>query len=224
MIPSGGNNGWSTETVHSTLLHPRNAPRNPEFARSRKTLSSDIWWAAVENINEIAVYNHLGQEEGRVVAVVPSYIDIAFDQNDRFFLSWLEDDDKIKIYWYDPLISNYTITEIAQGTNPCCQLDDYRAIFIPNSDILLVYQRENNVFYRQQRDRYLVEYAVPHNFSAVEIDTCGMATNLRFSIRIKSTDVIILLLGDVPLKIDNTNIGYYSGIVPWQTSSSNTTT
>lgn len=224
MLPAGGNNGWSDEVITTVFLYPRQGARDRNLALSRKTLSSDIAYAGISNDGSIEV----GNLDGSVIEIIsttePASVDLAFDQGDHHFVAWEVPGNKIIMRWYDPLIPGYVTTEIAEGNNPCCQIDDYRPIYALDSDIFLFYQRGDFVFYRMQRDRYLVEYEVPHSLQDIILETCGMGTNLRFTIRINSIDGIVLCAGQTPIRIGNNYVGLNWGEIPWAKSSSNTET
>lgn len=224
MIPSGGNNGWATEVISTILLYPRQGQRNPTLALSRKTTTSIICAAGLADSTTVQIVQLDGTVLGNIAVENVKVLDLAFDQLDRHFLLWEAEDSKIFMHWYDPLLSAYVTTEIAEGNNPCCQLDDYRDRFIPQSDILLFYQRGNEIFYRTQRDRYLIEYEVPHELENLILETCGMGTNLRFTLRIVSDDGIVLCAGQTPIRIGNNYVGLNWGEIPWAKSSSNTET
>lgn len=81
-----------------------------------------------------------------------------FDQNMQPFLCFMQGGDA-KYYWWDPTISAYALTNLPTGSiSPKCCLDDKRRLETGTSDILLLYARDNNLYYREQRDRYLTEY------------------------------------------------------------------
>lgn len=223
MLPSTVNGGWAYEPVSSILLYPRNSGKTKTYSRSRKTLTDVVWEVRTILDGSIQLIDNLGVIQETVVANSPETIDLAFDQNDRHFITW-EKDDNIYIKWYDPIETGYVTTLIAQGNNPCCSIDDYRSVYIPSSDILLCYQRSDLVFYRLQRDRYLIEYPIPHDLQDVILDTCGMGTNLRFTIRVESIDGIVLCAGQTPIRVDNNYVGLNWGEIPWAKSSSNTET
>jgi hypothetical protein len=224
MIPTGGNNGWATEVISTVLLYPRQNDRNLELALTRKTLVNTVVYAAITVADEIEVADLEGNLIERLSAEDALCVDVCFDQLDRHFVVWELPDSRIFMRWYDPNTSAYLTTLIAEGNNPCCQLDDYRDRFIANSDIFLFYQRGDRIFYRSQRDRYLVEYEVPHQLQDIKLETCGMGSNLRFTLRVTSIDSIILCAGQTPIRVENNYVGLNWGEIPWAKSSSNTET
>lgn len=222
MLPTNINGGWAHENVTTTLLFPRNDISLGTFSRSRRTISTDIWSVQINADKTITVFDQSGSLQETIIGEDPSNVDIAFDQNDRYTITWEEPGNKIYILWFDPVRVDYTTTLIAEGNNPCCSIDDYRSIYIPDSDVFIFYQREDSVFYRMQRDRYLVEYEVSHTLQDIKLETCGMGTNLRLTLRVTSIDGIVLCAGQTPIKIGTNYVGLYWGEIPWAKSSSNT--
>jgi len=110
----------------------------------------------------------------------------AFDQNNRPTLIYVVDEISYLLF-YDTLIEDYNTVQQADSMySPKLFLDDKRSLNISNSDIILAYINYDNksLCYRQQRDRYLIEYVL-----VTEIDVSldgvsrlvrlGMGRNLR---------------------------------------------
>ena len=74
------------------------------------------------------------------------------------------------------------ITELSEGDQylRCC-LDDKRqsATAQGNNDIILAYVRAGKLYYRQQRDRYEVEYLLAEEIPAKVLTRIGMSKNYR---------------------------------------------
>lgn len=108
-------------------------------------------------------------------------IGLAFDQNMRPLICYVQNG-ICKLYWYDPVVSNniHTVFGIAgEYQNPCVSLDDKRPDFISgNSDVIFAYVRAGNVYWRQQRDRFTVEYG--GTAAAGVLWQIGMTNALRF--------------------------------------------
>ena len=84
-------------------------------------------------------------------------MDFSFDQSMTPFIVWVEDG-QTRIYWFDPNIPGTTVTNFGNTwVSPRCCMDDKRPLQIGNSDVILTYIRNNNLYYRQQRDRYSIE-------------------------------------------------------------------
>lgn len=90
-------------------------------------------------------------------------ISFTFDQNMRPVLAFVEGGIP-KLQWFDSNIGTMTVTTLASGIlNPRVFLDDKRYLHNSSSDIILGYLRVGNLYYRQQRDRFLIEYLLASN-------------------------------------------------------------
>lgn len=84
-------------------------------------------------------------------------VSLAFDQNMRPAIAFVEGG-RAKLLWYDSAIPGETVTELAAAViTPRVALDDKRQSQLGISDIILAYLRDGALYYRQQRDRFLVE-------------------------------------------------------------------
>lgn len=135
-----------------------------------------------------------------------TWASLTFDQNMNPFVAFTEDGVS-KFWWYDSTVPGQVFEEslIATAVTPCCCLDDRRPSFSANSDIILAYIRNNNLYYRQQRDRYLVEYLLRSGVGG-RLDTVGMTVNYRLQFRLRDVlDVSIVpeapYLADVVLDL-----------------------
>lgn len=86
-------------------------------------------------------------------------IDLTFDQNMRPCFAFVSNG-IAKLYWYNTLIANYDVTDFVGVKNPRVSLDDKRRFNVANSDIILAYIKDNQLCYRQQRDRFGIEYVL----------------------------------------------------------------
>lgn len=84
-------------------------------------------------------------------------VSLAFDQNMRPTIAFVANGVP-KLYWYDSLIEQPVVTILAVGvTTPRVTLDDHREMQVNTSDIILTYIRDGNLYFRMQRDRFLIE-------------------------------------------------------------------
>lgn len=89
-----------------------------------------------------------------------TYHSFCFDQNMNTVCIYNKDG-KSYLYWYDPTISSHTTTLMPVYMEyPQITLDDKRASQVSNSDILLSYMREDKLYIRIQRERYMIEHFV----------------------------------------------------------------
>jgi hypothetical protein len=116
---------------------------------------------------------------------------LAFDQNARPTLAWIDSLGVGYLYWYDTSIADFTITDWGSVGSIALYLDDKRPIEIGigASDILFwytVYEVDHWVLYhRKQRDRY----TVPHEMkdpSLQYIFKSGMHKGLRGQLEVAS--------------------------------------
>lgn len=85
-------------------------------------------------------------------------LSLAFDQNMNPFVAYVKDGDA-KWWWFDTFDSQTKHSFLPSGSvSPRCCMDDKRETQTAANDILLAYVRNNNLYYREQRDRYGVEY------------------------------------------------------------------
>jgi hypothetical protein len=106
-------------------------------------------------------------------------ISLAFDQNMNPFVTYVRDGDAW-YWWYDSVAENQVHTQMAADVRtPRCCLDDKRESQFNSSDIILAYLRDKTAFYRQQRDRYTIEYTLITGEQFNRLSKVGMTHNLR---------------------------------------------
>jgi hypothetical protein len=103
---------------------------------------------------------------------------IAFDQNMRPALAVVEAG-QAKFQWFDTSVGEQVITFLDPDVvTPRVTLDDKRMRQTAIADVILAYVRLGGLYYRQQRDRFLIEYlldAGPHT----GINKIGMNKHFR---------------------------------------------
>jgi len=115
-----------------------------------------------------------------------SEFSFSFDQNMRPVLAWVQGG-VAKLQWFDSSLGIQVITDLGNTIlNPKVYLDDKRSLSNNSSDIILGYFKSGNLYYRQQRDRYLIEYllatdvyTMTNGVRSNELVKIGMAGNLR---------------------------------------------
>lgn len=106
-------------------------------------------------------------------------ISLTFDQNMRPALAYVEAG-TAKLRWYDSTIPGYDVISLPAGSiTPRVAMDDKRAKQATISDIILAYVRSGSLYYRQQRDRFLIEYELSTGITTGLIKI-GMNNRLRF--------------------------------------------
>jgi hypothetical protein len=111
-------------------------------------------------------------------------LSLAFDQNMNPVVAYVQAE-QAKLYWFDPTIPGYTATVIDEAITPRVALDDKRELFEPSSDVILGYIKNGNLYFRAQRDRYLIEYLLKSDVNATLV-TVGMAVNNRFKFKLRT--------------------------------------
>ena len=92
-------------------------------------------------------------------------ISFSFDQNMRYCLAFMQNG-IAKFRWFDATLERYDTIILPEGTiTPRVSLDDKRASQLSKSDIILAYVRNNNLYFRKQRDRFLIEYLLKSNIN-----------------------------------------------------------
>ena len=187
MLP---NNTWSSQPIVSDIIAPR------DKAKINATTSSDNGPIAIRNISRgllakiwTASYNSitgsvtLQDGTNLFTDVNLKELSLTFNQNGDPFVAF-RSGTRIKIWWYDPQTSSYTIKDLTVGDQPFCYLDERRPEFSSSSDVLLIYHRNGEILYRQQRDRFDIEYSTGIiGGSDIVIECFGMAKNNRMQIK-----------------------------------------
>lgn len=111
-----------------------------------------------------------------------SYLSLSFDSNMNPFISFTEAGVG-KFWWFNPLTNQQEFEEvlIASASSPYATMDDRRPLENFTRDNILTYVRSGNLYFRAQRDRYLIEYLLKTGVTG-EVLVAGMGTNLRLQI------------------------------------------
>jgi hypothetical protein len=226
MLPSGGDDGWSDIVYSSELLYPRNEILPAGVAKSLR-YSDQLLCVGTHYPN--GTYQVVLDSTGEILHsfnyVDCSSIDFCFDQLDRIFTVRQKSNGEVWIYYYDSLTSTMLDRKLADGANPCCAMDDVRVSMSNTSDILVFYQQDELIFFHQQRDRYLTQYPVPHTQVNILLDTCGMSTANRFTVRTVTDEAVLATVQDHKLiAVGDKILGYPWETIPWHKNSYNTPT
>jgi hypothetical protein len=114
-------------------------------------------------------------------------ISLAFDQEMRPAIAYVQNG-VAKLWWYDPAVVGYdTITFGADMLTPRLTLDEKRPVLIDDSDIILAYIKDNNLYFRAQRDSFLVEYLLREEINA-SLVSIAMSDNFRLKFKLRMTN------------------------------------
>ena len=106
-----------------------------------------------------------------------------FDQNMQPFVAYVAGG-AAKYLWYDTQLEDFRTTVLgADHITPRCAMDDKRRTQNAANDIILAYVRNNNLYFRAQRDRYTIEYLL-YTGSIATVRQVGMTRGNRFQFRI----------------------------------------
>lgn len=110
-------------------------------------------------------------------------VSLAFDINANFCLAFVEAG-VAKLLWYDSTVANHVITEFGSDvSHPRIALDETRPFNSANADIIFAYIRDNQLCYRQQRDRYTIERVLSSG-PWIALDRIGMGSGWRFQFQV----------------------------------------
>ena len=135
-------------------------------------------WTSTYDGTSIRVTNGL---RSRVLLTLKNvtYHSFAFDQNMQPCVAYVMNG-KTFFWYFDTLQSKHITLDYGVGYEyPQVTLDDHRQHQLGVSDIILSYIREDKLYYRLQRERYLQENFledVPH----MKLTQTGMTRNYRF--------------------------------------------
>lgn len=88
---------------------------------------------------------------------------LAFDMNMFPYVAFVEAGET-KLVWYDTSISSKTVTSFGSDVQDVLlSIDETRQRYANVSDIIMAYLRSGVLYYRYQRDRFLIEYQASEN-------------------------------------------------------------
>lgn len=124
-------------------------------------LMLQMWRAQIVDDNKIVLDAQNVPEATIINGINITEVSFSFDRNMNPAVAYVEDG-VAKLYWYDSTLPGMTTTVYPDIVTPRLSHDDKRDLQSAISDVIFAYLRneggENRVFYRQQRDRYTIEY------------------------------------------------------------------
>lgn len=185
------NNVLSTTPVPGVFLPPRNDVRfsiqagqsdqhfgGVAIGDPSQGIAYQLWTAF---INGGTVYLEAPNTPATVLlsGVGATWVALAFDQNAQVFVAYSTTNGSAFYYWFDSTLPGYRTSSLP-GTTPrvFAALDDARPALSASADILLCYVQHGELFTRQQRDRYGVQYDL--GVAPATLVQVGMSTVNRF--------------------------------------------
>lgn len=116
-------------------------------------------WVVSYNGSSIVVSPEGGAQAFSLPTLNVLSVSLAFDNNMGIVLAW-QTKTSSNLYFFNTQTSSYT-TSVFNGTTSCrvC-VDDARDFNSGASDVIFGYTTGTNLCYRQQRDRYGIEYVI----------------------------------------------------------------
>lgn len=170
MLPDGV---LSSTPVRGAMVSPDNLVTSPRRDYERggvaigdasKGLSVRDWSAWI--VGDDIWIGPVG-EPGQVYLHAPGVTEVAlaFDQAMRPHIAYVAAG-QAAFYWYDTAAGQFTTMALEGVTTPRLALDEHRAQHIAASDVILAYVRAGNLYFRQQRDRFQIEYLLAETVRA----------------------------------------------------------
>lgn len=154
-----------------------------ELSDSSQGLRVQVWRAflsgGVNFIQNVMIESPTHPASVLFTAQGVTQVALAFDQNMHPFIAFVQNG-QARFWWFDPTIPGQTFTNLPVGSiTPAASLDDKRQETIASSDTILSYIRAGTLYWREQRDRFLIEYTVATGVTGELIRT-GMNGINRF--------------------------------------------
>lgn len=122
-------------------------------------------------------------------------VSLSFDRNMNPAVAFVESR-QAKLNWFDSSVGEQVTTEFPGIANPRLTHDDKRPEQSANSDVIFAYLRGGNLCYRQQRDRYQIEYVLQENVEG-KLIKFGMTNKLRLQFEFELPTVEPMVMLDV---------------------------
>ncbi|QOI69547.1 tail fiber protein [Xanthomonas phage Xaa_vB_phi31] len=121
------------------------------------SISGTTW--VVEYVDpEVRVYKLESPEDYTVVfsAADITFVSLAFDQSMRWVVGYTQAGVG-KLYWYDSIAGGYTVLNVSGAVQPFVSLDVRDLVYLGESDVVISYTRDTNLYTRVQRERFATE-------------------------------------------------------------------
>lgn len=165
-----------------------------------------LWRVFIKNQREVWIEAPNHPESLLFSRIYPiTETSLSFDQNMRPTVAFVENG-QAYLWWYDSAASSQVFTFLGAGvTNPRCTLDDKRPTQTPQSSIVLVYIRDGALWYRDQSDRFTVEYQLSPTVPG-ELLIIGMAEGFRLQFKFGRRKTYEELISEYASNADHADI------------------
>lgn len=144
-------------------------------------LMFQTWQCSANELGDVHVKPQDEPGDGTLLfsALGITNLSFAFDRNMRVTVVYVVNGDAF-LRWFDTTVNNYVTTAMPGITSPRVSHDDKRYVANNRSDVILAYISNGNLAYRQQRDRYEVEYILRDDLlPGATLKNVGMSRNFR---------------------------------------------
>lgn len=168
----------------SALIPPRAAVKDPLVAFALTTPATGAPVVTTVTIDS----NGWIVDGGGVVRLYPpskpTSVDAAYDQLNRLWIGYVCDGLGY-LWWYDSLPAQFVTLPIGPAEQMFLLMDDVRksALLGQNSTVVLFYTRAGVLYYRDQQDRFGVEYAYV-TLGNRYVEQIGMNTTYRVVVKL----------------------------------------
>lgn len=191
MLPQ---NVLSTTTISAAFRYPRNIPRTDivdyelggiDFNNPSQGLEVRTWRGSLNVTNGQISLETIGVPLTLwYTAPGATRFSFTFDSNMNPLIAW-DTEATSQFYWFDTAVGGYVVTILPSGSKyVTVGLDDHRALESTSRDIILAYLRDGSLYFRAQRDRYLVEYTLGTGYQDYKLNQTGLNEKLRFQFQL----------------------------------------
>jgi hypothetical protein len=169
------NNTLSTTPIVAPFMAPRTTlrfnrkagatdvhPGGIHLGDASQGLNYQVWQARTDGTN-IYLSAPNTPEFVQLSNTSAVWVSLAFDQNARPFIGYVNQSGQAFFYWFSTLVNQFVTTQLPTTglyDRIFSAVDDLRPLNISASDIILVYVRGTTLYMRVQRDRFNVEYTL----------------------------------------------------------------
>lgn len=155
---------FSSTPVPSAFVFPKELRTDPLIGldvgpevlnTTQLELPTKVWSVQFDEVNSVDISS---QEDSAVQLFTETgidHVDLTFDTTGRPFVTYEKEGD-VYIYWFDPLLQEFTQTNLINGNTPSCMLDKRYAA--SDAQVILAYRQGISVKYRLGSERFGVEY------------------------------------------------------------------